>query len=241
MRSAALAVLMWVGVSDPAHALDLEARALIEPVREATLSAELGAAVIDVPFAEGSSFKAGDLLVRLDCRLFNAQHDKVMSDLRSAAAKLKSDTRLESLGSIGALELVLSQAAVDQAKAESRITGIQTERCVIRAPWSGRIAQVHINPHENVKVGEPLVDLVSNAQLRVRAIVPSDWIRWIKQGDTFVLWVDETASQHAVTVDSIGAQVDSDSQTLNLIGFLGGDDALRPGMSGRAVFNAPDE
>src|SRR5690349_1042803 len=50
-----------------------EIRAQLMPRRYTTVAAEIGAKVNRIPLAEGSAFKAGQLLVSFDCSLQQAQ------------------------------------------------------------------------------------------------------------------------------------------------------------------------
>jgi len=212
------------------------ARAVIQAFHSTTLSSEISARVVDVPFRAGDPFREGDLLIRFDCRMFEAQAKKVDADLRAAEVKLKNDRKLEKLGSIGVMELVLSETGLEQAKAESSMAHINVERCGIRAPWSGRVVKNLVHEFESVELHKPLISVTSSKHLEVNLIVPSDWVRWIKPGMTFDLRVDETETTHTASVLAIGSVVDPVSQTISIRASVNPDNVLLPGMSGTAIF-----
>ena len=59
-----------------------ESRALVVASQEAIISSELAAKVSDVLIQETESFKNGDLLIKLDCRLYQAQEDVVAANMK---------------------------------------------------------------------------------------------------------------------------------------------------------------
>lgn len=211
-------------------------RGVVQAVHQAVLSAEIAARVQSLPLRAGDAFAQGDVLVRFDCALFEAQRDKVDAESRAARAKLENDKQLESLQSIGALDVKLSEVAVQQTDAELRMATINTQRCVITAPWPGRVTQRMINEHESAKLNQELLGIVSTQSLEITVMVPASWVRTLKPGQAFTFKVDETGTSHAATVISLGSTVDSVSQTLSLRGRVAADPRLLPGMSGTAQF-----
>ncbi len=50
---------------------------------------------------------------------------------------------------------------------------LELERCVVLAPFNGRIAQVLVSPGKRVRTGDPLVDIYDTDALMFRAQIPS--------------------------------------------------------------------
>ena len=214
------------------------ARAVVQAFHNTTLSSEISARITEIAFRPGESFSKNDLLIAFDCRIFEAQSDKVDADLRAAEIKLKNDRKLEKLGSIGVMDLVLSETALDQAKAESEMARINVKRCTISAPWNGKVVKNLAHEHESVELHKPLLNIISSDRLEVNLVVPSDWIRWVQPGMPFDLRVDETDTTHSASVVAIGSIVDPVSQTLSIRAKVDSNGALLPGMSGTAIFSA---
>ena len=211
-------------------------RVVVQSLMQATLSAEITARIVALPGREGDSFKKGDTLVAFDCEIFEAQRDKVQAELKGAQAKLENDRELEKSRSIGALEVVLSEVAVQRAKAEMRMAQINTDRCVIKAPWPGRVLQRKAQELEVAKLNQEVLSIVSTDTMEVMAIVPGQWVRSLKHGQAFEVRIDETGSRHNAEVVAIGSQVDAVSQTINVRGRIARDAKLLPGMTGSAYF-----
>lgn len=211
-------------------------RVVVQSLMQATLSAEIAARITELPFREGDNFKKGDTLVGFDCAIFEAQRDKVEAELKAANAKLTNDQELEKSRSIGALEVQLSEVAVQRAKAEMRMAQINAERCVIKAPWAGRVMWRKAQELEVAKLHQEILAIVSTEAMEVMAVVPGQWVRTLKPGQTFEVRIDETGTRHTASVVAIGSQVDAVSQTINLRGRIARDPKLLPGMTGTASF-----
>lgn len=211
-------------------------RVVVQALKQATLSAEIAARITHMPFREGDSFKTGDVLVRFDCAIFTAQQDKVSAELKAAVAKFENDRELEKSRSIGALEVQLSEVSVQRAKAELRMAEINTERCAIVAPWNGRVTQRKANELEVAKLHQEILGIVATDVMEVMAVVPGQWVRTLRPGQSFEVRIDETGTRHVAEIVAVGSQVDAVSQTLNLRGRIAADSRLLPGMTGTANF-----
>ena len=211
-------------------------RVLVQSLMQATLSAEIAARITEMALREGDSFKKGDTLVAFDCSMFEAQRDKSEAELKAAKSKLDNDRELERSRSIGALEVQLSEVAQQRAQAEMRMSQINTERCVIRAPWSGRVMQRKAQELEVAKLNQEVISIVSTEAMEVMAVVPGQWVRTLRPGQNFEVRIDETGTRHSAEIVAIGSHVDAVSQTINLRGRIARDARLLPGMTDTASF-----
>ena len=217
----------------------LTARGLLEADREAVLSSEIAARILEMPFEPGDTFAEGDVLVQFDCALYEAQLNGAEAALGGAYRTLANNRQLAAFNSIGQLEVQLSQAAVVEAQAEVVSGQVITERCVVTAPYGGRVVDRLVNPFESVEPGEELLAIADDEQLRVTLIVPSLWLRWLLPGTGFDFTVDETGDVHPATVESLGARIDPVSQTIEVTARLSPTNqaaGLILGMSGTATF-----
>ncbi len=220
----------------------LEARGVLRPGAEAVLSSQIAARVVAIPFKEGETFAAGDTLVKLDCNFYEAQLSAAQAAAAAARIQLESDQQLARLNSIGTLEVQLSEARLRQAEAEVKLNQVLTDRCVIRAPYAGRVVERMIQPHESVTQDTRLLSLVAQSVPEIRLVVPSTWLAWLRPGIAFQFRIDETGAVLPATVSAIGARIDAVSQTLPVTArFKGKADGLTPGMSGTARFEASSQ
>lgn len=212
-------------------------RALLVPRRETTVAAGMFGRIEQLANALGTVVKAGEPLVRFDCREAQARQDIAAAELTAAKENHEAKLRLQGLQSAGEVEVNLAAAAREKAKAAVALAAVQVQSCVIAAPFTGRVAKVHAKPFQTVNAGQPLLDFVSAEAPRVKVNVPSAWLRWLKVGTAFDVRVDETAHQYRARVSALNARVDAVSQTLEIEAELtDAGPALLAGMSGLATF-----
>lgn len=231
-----VSVLAVAAFCGPVWAQGNSSRVVVQALKQATLSAEIAARITHLSLRDGDSFKKDEVLVGFDCLIFEAQRDKVQAELRAALARLANDRELERSRSIGALDVQLSEVAVQRAEAEMRMAQINTERCVIRAPWPGRVVLRRAHELEVAKLHQEILSIVSTDRMEVMAVVPGQWVRTLKPGQSFEVRLDETGSRHMAEIVAIGSQVDAVSQTISLRGSIARDPRLLPGMTGTATF-----
>lgn len=211
-------------------------RAQLTPRRYTTIAAEIGAKVSSLPVAESAAFKAGQVLVSFDCSLQRAQLDKALAELDGAEQTLKSNLRLQELNSVGQLELDLSRAAANKAKAEVGAHKAVLAKCEVLAPYSGRVAEQKVREQQYVQPGQALLDILDDSQMELEFLVPSVWLRWLKIGGSFQVQIDETQKTYPARFTRIGARVDPVSQSVKVAAAINGKyPELIAGMSGNVL------
>lgn len=205
--------------------------------QQTELSSELSAKIASLKLREGDSFKAGQTLVTFDCSLFRSQLAKHEASAEAARQTLKVNRRLAELNSIGTLEVDQAAARVKETEAEVAAMRTTVSKCTLIAPFSGRVARVHAEPHQFVAPGKPLLEILDTRRLELQMIVPSRWLAWLKQGHRFTVQVEELDRAYSGRVVRTGARIDPVSQSISLAGEVEGNHPeLLPGMSGWATF-----
>jgi multidrug efflux pump subunit AcrA (membrane-fusion protein) len=73
-------------------------------------------------------------------------------------------------------------------------------------------------------------------------LVPSNWLKWLKPGVEFKVFLEETQREYSAKVKMVGARIDAVSQSIKMTGIITGkSDGLLVGMSGKAIFSAVHE
>ena len=115
----------------------------------------------------------------------------------------------------------------------------QVAQCTIKAPWSGRVAKVHVRTKMSVTPSQPMVDIVKSGPLRLKLNAPSRMIAKIKSDALFNVAIDETGKSYQARVLAVNSRVDPVSQTIELEAVISKNyEDLLPGMSGTALLNA---
>ncbi len=217
-----------------------DARGVVVPNAEVTLAAAVSTRIERMPFKAGQAFRKGDVLIQFDCK-------RQLADLRGAKAALnKASTfyagkrRLKARGAAGGQEV--REASSDVAAAKASVDGLNEVigLCKIEAPFSGRVVERHAETHEIPAINAPVLTVVDSSKLELDLIVPSTWLRWVKEGTKFEFAVDELGQRFPARVERLGAKVDPVSQTIKLTGvFSARPNRVLAGMSGTAKFVPP--
>jgi len=226
--------------SEARTSLDSQAiRAQLSPKRFTSLSAELAAKVNHIAVKDGDRFKAGQVLISLDCSIQNAQLQKAKASLDAADKLYAANKRLAELNSVGKLELDTSQSEVSKSKADVSLIATTLQKCAITAPFSGRVAEQKVREQQFVQAGQPILDILDDSTLELEFIVPSKWLVWIKNDYKFQVKIDETGKDYPAKITRLGARIDPISQTIKVAAIIDGKfPELIAGMSGRIELNA---
>ena len=207
LARAARLTLAWVAVSampalhaQPAHfsvptvavasgvrAAATEFDAVLQPLRQATVTAQVGGNVLALGVKAGARVKRGQLLLRLDDRDLRA------SVARSDAGVAQADAELRNVELVRKRnrELVrsgfISQAALDQsesqtqaaeatllqAQAERRLATLNQGHAELKAPFDAMVLATHVEAGDLALPGRALVTLYEPGRLRAVVQLPA--------------------------------------------------------------------
>ncbi|MDM9624800.1 efflux RND transporter periplasmic adaptor subunit [Rhizobium sp. S152] len=217
-------------------------RGIVRAADEASISSDLGYPIATLPFKEGDSFRKGDVLATFECGDIQAQLKSAEAALAAAQIAVANDERLARSNAAGKFEVEMSRAKANQAAGEADAYRSKLGRCTIAAPFDGRIGAMPSHAHETPEPSRPIMHIVASNDLLVDVLVPSVWLRWLRDGEEFALNVDETGTTLPVEIIRVGATVDPVSQTVKVTGrFSGQATGVLPGMSGPTLFKSQGE
>jgi RND family efflux transporter MFP subunit len=203
------------------------------------VSSEIAAKIATLPLRDGDAFRAGQTLVSLDCSLYAAQLHKAQAEAGAAGDLLKVDQRLAQLHSVGELEVQQAAAKYKAGSAEVAYMQATVAKCMIVAPFDGRVLKRSAAPQQFAEPGKPVLTIIDTSRLELKMIVPSKWLAWLKPGNGLTVQVDEVGKAYPAKVARIGAKVDPVTQTVDVTAEITGSvPDLLPGMSGWATFAA---
>jgi RND family efflux transporter MFP subunit len=226
-----------------APALDkFEMRAQLNARRYTTLSAEIGARIARIPVREGERFKAGQVLVSLDCSLHAASRDRAKAVLAAAENTHAGNLLLAEHQAIGKVELRTSAIEIDKARAELNYSNATLAKCTIAAPYGGRVAEQKAREGQTLQPGQPILDIIDDGTLELEFIVPSRWLAWLKPDHKFQVYIDDTRKSYPARIQRIGARVDPVIQSVKVSAVIDGSfKELIAGMSGKVELAPPAE
>jgi HlyD family secretion protein len=171
--------------------------------RRTRLSPESGGMALEIPFDEGQRVKQGDVLLRLDDRLQRAQLALAQRELDAARAREKQscvqaqraqqetarferlfEERISPEDTLDAARAAADAARaaceasgsdVERAASAVRLTQVEVDRMVLRAPFSGIVAEISIelgewtSPSPPALPIPPVIDLIDPTSIYVSA------------------------------------------------------------------------
>jgi RND family efflux transporter MFP subunit len=197
--------------------LTTTAEAVMEAVRQSTVSAQISGRIVDLRFDVGDYVKKGEVILRIDersaTRALEASEAQV---LEAQAALANARAQFERSKQLLAQKFI-SQAALDQAEAtykaaQARVAALvagagqaATERsfATVLAPYSGVVSARHVELGEMAAPGRPLMTGFDPSTLRVVANVPQAQVAAIQAG-----------GKARIEVPSLGRWVDVKAMTI---------------------------
>ncbi len=159
--------------------------AMVEPTENARLTFRLNGKITELPVRPGQMVKRGDLLARLDATDYELKVSQAKARFALANAQYERAASLIS-------QKMVSQAMFDEAKAQRQVAEADLKTAEsnlaytrIQAPFSGTIARLLVEKHENVAAQQPILELQVRDQVDVVIQVPEDVIALVKRGTNY--------------------------------------------------------
>jgi RND family efflux transporter MFP subunit len=158
---------------------------VVEPVRQATLAAQVAGSIVRIGVQVGDRVRPGQELVRIDAQAAGqvvqsnaAQVDAARANLAVAGKELERQQQLVQQQYISAAALERSQAQYQAAQAQVQSLQAQTHVVqtqqgfyVISAPFAGVVSELPVTLGDMAMPGRPLLTVYDPSQLRVTAPV----------------------------------------------------------------------
>jgi RND family efflux transporter MFP subunit len=167
-----------------------------------------------------------------------------ISNLRSATTTYDRTRALYENNNASVQDLDLARAGFETAEAGVRAAEKALQRArrqlgytALKAPATGYISSVAVEPNENVQAGQVVAVLSTEARPEVRVAIPEGVIGDLDQGAAVSVRFDAIAEVVPGTVKEIGMSALSQGATFPVTISLGVDDErIRPGMAADVTF-----
>lgn len=233
---ASLFVLVVVcGLCFPALAEEngTELRGQVVARNHAILSSQIGSLITTIRVREGEQFKAGDPLVELDCRSYQALLAQAKASERLAQAILENTQSLAKMESASVQEVTKARCEVDVSTQAKVLSQLDVDRCAIRAPFAGTVLSLSVGKGEYVTTGKPLMEIVGTGELEVHFLMPSTMTGQVCVGQSLEMQVYETGATIVGSVRQLAPVADPLNRTIKVFGVLAtAEQDVKPGMSG---------
>lgn len=204
----------------------------VESGEAVELRSEIVGRIERLAFEDGQHVKAGQLLVKLDSSVQEAELERARANLNLVASNVSRYGKLMQSGFVSKMKVEESQAEYSLARANVRLAEANLAKTEIRAPFDSKIGLRRVSPGDYVSPGDKLVNVDKTGEVKVRFTVPEKFLFDLKPGTVVSLGVDAApdVSEHA-TVAAIESRVASDSRSIRVQAMASNADGkLYPGQ-----------
>ncbi len=225
----------------------INATGKLEAASQVTAVIEQPGYLLEMNVKEGQTVSKGEVIARLDPTEAEMRLEKAQISLRNANAEFENakegyptDFSSGNEERIKFLETQLkSKSGVYLAEIELREAQLNFERCEVKAPISGKVADVKFREGSLVSSSQELCEILSTNQLVLKVKVLESDINLISLNQKAEIYPVST-SQNAIEgrVTGINPKVD-ESGLVQVSITLTTQNNLLPGMNARAIIRSP--
>lgn len=190
----------------------------VEAERDVIVSAEEGGVVEALGAAKGDRVRRGDVLVRLNAGVLEAQLEQAASQAALAEETWERHRRLWEQDSVGT-EMAYLQAQYNArtARAQARVLNERLARTVVRAPVGGILDSRMVEVGTMVSPGSPVARILDLDTVRIVGGVPERFATAVEQGSEVTVTVDALGGrEYRGRVDFLGSAVESGTRTFEV-------------------------
>ncbi len=223
---------------------------VVEAVNQATLSAQTGGRVRELPFDVNDLVQAGDVVVRFTDVEQQAAQRQAEAALRAARAAFnEAEAEYTRIRDIFERKLVsrtqfdqatarrdATRAQLESAEAAVRAAGEQVDYTAVRAPYTGIVTQRHVEVGETVRPGQPLISGLSLDRLRLNVSVPQSDVAAIREHGRAALLLADGRRLDATRV-TVFPYADPQTHSFSVrVELPQAETGLQPGMIAKVAF-----
>ena len=215
----------------------------IRAFRGVDLSTEIGGLVLTVPIKSGIDVKEGDLLIKLNDASDVAQLNslKAMADLAKVINERDKQQLAIQAISKNVFDTSTADAKSKQAQVEAQIALVAKKN--LKAPFSGRIGIVSINPGQFVNPGDKLLTLQTLDPIFVDFNLPQSNAEQIQVGQEIVVTTDAFKdASFTGKITAVSPKVDTNTRNIQVEAQIANPDKkVLPGMFANVNIKLGDE
>jgi membrane fusion protein (multidrug efflux system) len=201
-------------------------------VQGVTVAAETGGKIVEIAFDSGKQVVKGDLLVRIDSDVEQAQLRSAQAAAELAAINLERNKGLRAKHSVSKADLDTADANYRQASAQVDNIRAVLAKKTVRAPFAGRLGLRMVNLGQILQEGDPIVPLQTIDPIYAEFSVPQQQLSLLAEGRDVRITTDAAPDQvFNGKITAVNPQIDAANRQVRVqatISNISGQ--LRPGM-----------
>lgn len=196
---------------------------------------EIAGRVAEIAFKEGQRVTTGQVLIRLDDSVQNADLQRARANLTLSRSKYERAVDLRAKGFISSQAKDEAENTLKVAQADAELAAARLAKTEIRAPFGGIIGLRSVSIGDYVKEGQDIVNLEEVDPLKVDFRVPEVFLSQVKNGQVLQITMDALPDRTwPGAVFAINPLVDANGRAIAIRAHVPNPDGrLRPGMFAR--------
>ncbi|MET3890463.1 membrane fusion protein (multidrug efflux system) [Bosea sp. OAE506] len=216
---------------------EVEALGTLAADESVVIAPEIAGRVIALGFKEGERVEKGQVLVRLDTAILDAELKQQQADLGLARDTFERNRSLNQRG-VGT-QVAFDEATAKLASAEARLQLSQAKlaQSTLVAPFNGVVGLRSVSVGDYVAVGKQLITLTNIDPIKVDFRVPEIFLSQVRVGQTISLRVDAVPNaDFQGKIFAVDPVVDVNGRAIRLRATVPNADlVLKPGLFARVT------
>jgi RND family efflux transporter MFP subunit len=210
--------------------------AVVEAEETAVLAAEREGMLTRLSVDVGDRVEKGAVVGTVFHRHLTLSREKLDATGKYFETLAENLERLNARGMAADDELAKAKMDVVVNRKEIEMIELEIQRSRIVSPFSGLVVERHVQPHEWVRPGQPVVELYNPAELRIVADLPADLAFGLKKGDSRTIRFPDIDRTIEARLTVFSPRVDVRSNTIKVYWALDARESrrigLKPGVKG---------
>jgi membrane fusion protein (multidrug efflux system) len=204
----------------------------LSAVQGVTVAAELDGKIVQIAFEAGSEVKAGEVLVRQDTSVEEAQLRSAEAGVELSRVNLERTRELLAKATVSQSQYDSDAATWKQAIAAADNIRATIAKRTIKAPFSGRLGIRLVNLGQSLKAGDAIVSLQALNPIFADFYLPQQQLAQIGTGMPVRLSGDALAGKAVEgKITAISPDVDASTRNVRVEATVeNADERLHPGM-----------
>ncbi|MFQ5643850.1 MAG: efflux RND transporter periplasmic adaptor subunit [Thiogranum sp.] len=210
----------------------LRAVGSVDAIRGVFVTTEVPGQVSEILFESGRKVEAGEVILQLDDSVDRADLDGLIAQQTLAKLQFERNRKLLKDRSVSRSDYDTSRAQLDGAQATVAAKRATISKKKIRAPFSGQLGIVQVNPGEYLSPGARIVPLQALDSVYVDYALPERHFSRVRVGQAVEVEVQAWPGRvFEGRVSAINPGIDPGTRSVRLRATLDNPDhLLRPGM-----------
>jgi len=190
----------------------------VKASEDINLAAEGSGRIVEMKVRRGSRVAKGAPIAKIDDAQIVLEVARLRAQNENARENYERRKAIWDKDKIGSeLDLIAAKTTYEQTKAALQLLELQLDRTVIRAPFNAVVEDIISELGETVAPGTPVVRLISDGSVRVRAGIPARFAESVRVGDSVEITFDEFRNETIKsTVVFVGNSIDPQARTFSI-------------------------